>query len=287
MPDDGAGGDAALSPVHPTGDALWDDWDTPPRVPSAPVLHLDGFDGPIDLLLDLVERQRLDLGRISIAALAEQFVAALARLARQVPIERRADWLVIASHLVLLRARLLFPATQAAAEAAERDAREEIARLDALRCARALAAWLQARPQLGQDFFTRPPRGPDPQIASYIALMEACLPVLREPDDQPATALVYRPAIPDLYRIPDALRRMRALLAAMKEPRPLEDFWPAVPAEKRDKRPFVRSMVASTLVAALELCRDGLVWLEQVEGLGGIMVSPRMTNTAEVGGRSV
>ena len=56
MPDDGAGGDAALSPVRPTGDALWDDWDTPPRVPSEPVLHLDGFDGPIDLLLDLTER---------------------------------------------------------------------------------------------------------------------------------------------------------------------------------------------------------------------------------------
>ena len=105
MPDDRAGGDAALSPGRPTGDALWDDWDLPPRVPSAPVLHLDGFDGPIDLLLDLAERQRLDLGRMSLVDLVDQFVAASAQLAAHVPIERRADWLVMAAHLVLLRAR--------------------------------------------------------------------------------------------------------------------------------------------------------------------------------------
>ena len=78
MPDDGAGGDAARSLVRPAGDALWDDWDVPPRLPSAPVVHVDGFDGPIDLLLDLVERQRLDLGRISLVDLVDQFVAAAA-----------------------------------------------------------------------------------------------------------------------------------------------------------------------------------------------------------------
>ena len=52
----------------------------PPRVPATPELHLDGFDGPIDLLLELAEQQRIDLGRVSIVDLAEQFVAALARL---------------------------------------------------------------------------------------------------------------------------------------------------------------------------------------------------------------
>jgi segregation and condensation protein A len=89
MPDHGAGGDTALSPDRPTGDALWDDWDTPPRVPSAPVLHLDGFDGPIDLLLDLAERQRLDLGRILLVALVDQFVAASVQLAALVQIADR------------------------------------------------------------------------------------------------------------------------------------------------------------------------------------------------------
>ena len=111
MPDDSA---AAHPPpdaptAAPRGDPLWDDWDTPPRVPTIPVLHLDGFDGPMDLLLDLAERQRIDLGRISVVALVEQFVAAMDRLTTQVPVERRADWVVVATRLVLLRSQLMFP----------------------------------------------------------------------------------------------------------------------------------------------------------------------------------
>ncbi len=65
------------------------------------------------------------------------------------PIERRADWLVLATRLVLLRARLMFPGSPAAAEAAARDATTELQRLDDLQFARAAGAWLQARPQLG------------------------------------------------------------------------------------------------------------------------------------------
>ena len=105
----GAGEGTRPAPDVVTGDPLWDDWTVAPRVPRAPALHLDGFDGPIDLLLDLAEHQRIDLGRVSIVHLAEQFVAALARLGSHVPIERRADWVVMASRLVLLRSRLLFP----------------------------------------------------------------------------------------------------------------------------------------------------------------------------------
>jgi segregation and condensation protein A len=274
MPDRGVGDDVALSPALPTGDALWDDWDVPPRVPSAPVLHLDGFDGPIDLLLDLAERQRLDLGRISLVALVDQFVNASARLAPHVTIERRADWLVMATRLVLLRSRLLFPATPEAAEAAEREAAREVARLEDLRFIRAAASWLQARPQLGHDVFARSPPGPDPQVSSYMALMEACLTVLRGQDEQrPDEEAVYCPAIPDLFRIPEALLRMRALVAKMTEPRPLADFWPEVPEQRRAEIAVVRSAVASTFVAALELCRRGIVALDQTQSFGVIVAS--------------
>lgn len=109
MPDDS---DAATRPPDASlpQDPLWDDWDTSPRVPAIPVLHLDGFDGPMDLLLDLAERQRIDLGRISILALVEQFVAAFGSVTVHVPAERRADWVVVATRLVLLRSQLLCPA---------------------------------------------------------------------------------------------------------------------------------------------------------------------------------
>jgi segregation and condensation protein A len=103
----------------------------------------------MDLLLDLAERQRIDLGRMSILALAEQFVAAMGQLGDRVAIERRADWLVMATRLVLLRSRLLFPESPAAAAAAERDAASELRRIDDLAGLRAAAVWLGARPVLG------------------------------------------------------------------------------------------------------------------------------------------
>ena len=136
-----------------SGHAMWDDWSVPPRVPSIPVLHLEGFNGPMDLLLDLAERQRIDLGRMSVQALAEQFVTALERLVGRVALEQRADWLVLATRLVLLRSRLLFPASPEEAATAERDAAVELRRLDELAFVRVAASWLQGRPQLGIDVF--------------------------------------------------------------------------------------------------------------------------------------
>jgi segregation and condensation protein A len=114
-----------------------------------PVLHLDGFDGPMDLLLELAERQRVDFGRMSVLDLADQFVAAMEHLVGRVPIERRADWLVLATRLVLLRSRLLFPASPEEAVEAEQEADAEVRRVEGLAFVRAAAAWLSARPQLG------------------------------------------------------------------------------------------------------------------------------------------
>ena len=111
-----------LEPLTEGADPLWDDWDTPLQAPKTPVFHLDGFEGPMDLLLDLAERQRIDLGQLSFADLAGQFVAECEGRLRGMPLERRADWLVMAARLLLLRSRLLFPADAAAAAEAGRDA---------------------------------------------------------------------------------------------------------------------------------------------------------------------
>jgi segregation and condensation protein A len=260
----------------PTGeDRLWDDWDTPLRVPSMPVLHLDGFDGPMDLLLDLAERQRIDLGRISVRALAEQFVTEMERVAAHVPVERRADWLVLATRLVLLHSRLLFPANHEEAAAAERDAAREVDRLEEIQFVRAAAAWLQARPQLGQEVFARPSSGPDPHVASYMALLEACLTVLRG-DGARATdeVSVYRPAFPELFRVPDAIVRMRSLLAVLSGPVQLREFYPRMPVRAGDGELIARSAVSSTFLAALELARGRELALRQDGAFGPIGVEP-------------
>jgi segregation and condensation protein A len=275
MPDDGAA-TAQPSPERPTGDPLWDDWETPPRVPAIPVLHLDGFDGPMDLLLDLAERQRIDLGRISVLALVEQFVAAMERLTAQVPVERRADWVVVATRLVLLRSKLLFPPSPEAVAEAEREAAHEIERLDALRFVRAAASWLQVRPQLGHDVFARPRSGPDPRVASYMALMEACLTVLREArEGEPDEAVaVYRPPIPDLFRVPDAIVRMRTRLAEVADVEPFAAFLPPMPRIIANRELVARSAVSSTFMAALELARGAELALAQDTAFQSIFVIP-------------
>lgn len=248
-----------------------DDWELLPLVPSMPVLHLDGFDGPMDLLLDLAEQQRIDLGRMSVQVLAEQFVAAMERLVGRVPLERRADWLVLASRLVLLRSRLLFPANPEEEVSAERDAAAELRRLDTLAFLRAAASWLQRRPQLGIDVFARPPSGAPKRDGGYVALMEACLVVLEGRARRPDVAEpVYRPALPDLWRVPDALARIRVTLAEHPEGGALTRFLPPIPADDAHRPLKARAALASTFVAGLELARTGAAEAAQDEAFGTI-----------------
>jgi segregation and condensation protein A len=238
-------------------DSLWDDWDTPPRVPSTPEMHLVGFDGPLDLLLDLAERERIDLSRISVTDMVDQFVAAMARYEGHVPLERRADWLNLAARLLLLRSRLLLPKSPEAEKAALGEAERDRGRLQNLQFLRAASAWLDARPQLGRDVFARPTRERDPRVSSYMRLMEACLSVLEleEAREQPAFDEAYTPAVQVLFRISDALARVRARLAGSGAPIKLTDFLPRVPEAVVDRELLARSAVSSTFVASLELAR--------------------------------
>lgn len=244
-------------------DPIWDNWETPPRVPTVPVLHLDGFDGPMDVLLDLAERQRIDFGRMSVSALATQFAAALEQFAEKVPIERRADWLVLATRLVLLRARLLFPNTTEAAAEAEREEAKELRRIDDRIAMRAAVAWLQGRPQLGFDVFGRPQPALKPSEGGYVALMEACLTVLQivrqEAQEEPRS----RPFSPKLWRIADALDRIKLLLAEHPEGANLLSFLPQPEPEKSPLPIKVRAAIASTFAASLELSKQQALAIEQ------------------------
>ena len=273
-PAGGAAGSGAAN-QGAESDPLWDEAEAPLQVDPVPVLHLDGFDGPMDLLLDLAERQRIDLGRLSIVALIAQFIAASERLIATVPIERRADWLVLATRLVLLRSRLLFPVSKDAAQAAEQEAAREVARLHEMQFIRAAVAWMERLPQLGRDVFARPAPGPDPRAVAYMDFMEACLTVLRGRAEQPAETLLYRPALSRLVRVADALARLRPLVARMTEPRPLHALLPRLVEAVQEDRLVRRSAIAATFGAALELCRDEVISLEQPEPFRTVTVAPR------------
>ncbi len=285
MPDPAAASPAAtadtVGPLQadPIGDPLWDDWNTPLRTPEEPVLHLDGFDGPLGLLLELAERHRLDLGRVSPRALAEQFVAELEGRLRAVPIERRADWHVVAARLTLLRSRLLLPTPPAAAAEAGRDAAAERRQRGERGVMQAAAAWLDARPVLGRDVFTRPGKR-DPRTESYMALMEACLTVLRGRDGRPEEAPVYRPVMLGLWRVADAMARVRAVLAEHPDGGELAVFVPAIPAGDPDRPLKARAGVASTLLAGLELARSGEAALDQPAAFGPVSLSAAVPTAA-------
>lgn len=105
--------------------------------------------------------------------------------------------------------------------------------------------------------------------------------VLRGRAEKPAEAPVYRPALAPLFRISEALTRLRPLIAAMTGPQPLHAFLPRLAGGVKDDPLVRRSAVAATFVAALELCRDEVIGLQQVEPSGLITLVPKRKNAIE------
>jgi segregation and condensation protein A len=232
------------------------------------VLRLDGFEGPLDLLLDLARAQKVDLAKISILALVEQYLAVIEG-ARRVRLELAADWLVMAAWLAWLKSRLLVP-EGADAEEGELAADVLAARLRDLSAIRAAAVWLGARPQLGQDVFARGAPEDHTEIdRSRLALdlgslVRAYLQAMR----RRVRIGHYQPRQLTLWSVKDALQRLGTLVGSLPDWTNLDRFLPdslGGPLERR-------AALASTLLAGLELARGGMVRLRQEHEFGPILV---------------
>ncbi len=244
---------------------------------GAPALRLGAYEGPLDLLLELARAQRVDLAQISVAILAEQFEAVVAAAIEQraVPLPRLADWLIMAAWLTLLRSRLLLPAAAVESIEAEREAAGLRRRLADREWASRLADWLERRPQLGRQVFAWGQADRDtativgaPPLADTAELLRACLRLLVLPHRD----RVYRPRPPPLWRVPDALERMRELLPTIGEGADLASFLPTQSEERARSKLQRRAALASTLMAGLELGRDGAATLHQTEPFGIVVV---------------
>lgn len=248
------------------------------RPPDSLVLHLEGFDGPLDLLLELARAQKVDLAKISILSLVEQYLVVIEG-ARRVRLELAADWLVMAAWLTWLKSRLLLPADALGAEEAE-DAAEILAlRLRDLSAIRAAAGWLGARPQLGQEVFARGAPEDHTEIdrsrlsLDLNALVRAYLGAVR----RGTRSRRYQPRPLTLWTVQDALHRLGALLGTLPDWTSLERFLPehlGGPTERR-------AALASTLLASLEMARGGAVRLQQDEQFGPILVRRRQEGVKE------
>lgn len=233
------------------------------------VVHLDGFDGPLDLLLELARGQKLDIARISILSLVDQYLAVIEG-AREVRLELAADWLVMAAWLTWLKSRLLLPAGSAALEEAELAAEVLASRLRDLQAIRAGAAWLGARPQLGHEVFARgAPEALTETDRSRLALdlpslVRGYLLAMR----RGAGTRTYKPAVVTLWTIQDALARLADLVGSLPDWTVLERFLPEAIGTALERR----AAVASTLVAGLEMARHGSLRLRQEEQFGPILL---------------
>jgi segregation and condensation protein A len=251
---------------------------------TAPMLRLDGFEGPLDLLLELARAQKVDLARISILHLVEQYLA-IVESARRIRLELAADWLVMAAWLAWLKSRLLLPAEDGESVDAEEAAELLQARLLELARIGEAAKWLAARPQLGRDVFARGEREDLTEIdrsglvLDLPQLMGAYMAVMR----RGARKRVYQPRRLQFWTVQDALARLHRLLGTDSVPGPgwcdlgtfLPESGPGLDGMDDDERARLRrAAMAGTLIAGLELARSGSIELRQDEQFGRIMLRP-------------
>lgn len=232
----------------------------PQAVPPADVLtvSVEGWEGPLDLLLALARTQKVDLREISILDLTEQYLAYVDG-ARQLKLELAADYLVMAAWLAYLKSAMLLPR-----EAQPEPNPEELAlrlqlRLQRLHAMRESGARLMARDRIGRDVFVR--RKPEGLRMVRKAQWQASLYELIQAYGQiraRTQPVVHMVAVRPVMTLDEAIRRVSALVGAAIDWTALESFLP----EGQDAA-MRRSALASSFVAALELAKQGQLEIRQ------------------------
>ena len=247
---------------------------------EALIVDIEGYEGPLHVLLALARSQKVDLLKLSVTRLAEQYLS-FVQQARQLRFGLAADYLVMAAWLTYLKSRLLLPKTErpkADEPLAEELAAQlafRLAKLDAMRRA---AEALKDRPQLGRDVFTRG----DPQAIQIIpssrlegdlyGLMSAYIAQRRRDHGRS-----YTPATPKTYPLEDARSRLRNMLPDLSRWTSLEGVAPGQVGmgHVAGEGPSRASYVASTLSASLELVREGVLEARQLEAFADLYLRAR------------
>jgi segregation and condensation protein A len=245
---------------------------------AALVIDIDGYEGPLHVLLALARNQKVDLLQLSITRLAEQYLA-FVQQARRVRFSLAADYLVMAAWLAYLKSRLLLPKPERAR--AEEPPAEEMAaqlafRLAKLDVMRQAVEALKDRPLLKRDVFTRG----DPDAVRIVSstrlegdlysLMSAYITQRRK---EHSRHYAVRP--PTAYPLEDARDRLRSLLPRLDDWTPLNTVAPIERYLDEDEGPSPASYMASTLAASLELVKEGVLEARQLEAFSDIYLRTR------------
>jgi segregation and condensation protein A len=244
------------------------------------VVDVDGFEGPLDLLLVLARQQKVDLARISILALADQYLAFIEQ-ARKLRLELAADYLVMAAWLAYLKSRLLLPEAHAPeGQSAEEMATALALRLKRLEAIRAVAEQMFARPQLDRDVFRRGQPEPIAHIKrpQWSASLYDLLSAYAQQRQRHALATV-RVAKRTGWSLAEAREALERLIGQSADWSRLDEFLIAYVVEPS----LAPTVLASSFASALELVREGLIEVHQHAAFAPLYVRKRQDAPAQNG----
>ncbi len=236
------------------------------------VVDLDGYEGPLDVLLGLAREQKVDLARISILQLADQYIAFIEQ-AHELRLEIAADYLVMAAWLAYLKSRLLLPAPDDPEDPSGEELAAALAwQLRQLEAMREAGEQLMVRPMLGRDVFARgAPEGVRVIRHSVFELEFHDLLSAYADQKRRAARGHLTVAASGLYSMDRAMKRLTRLLGGVKDWRTLASFLPTGLSDTL----VLRSAVAATLMASLELVNQGRLTIRQSEPFAPLYLKPQ------------
>ncbi len=235
------------------------------------------FEGPLQLLLELARAKKIDVAKVSVGELADQYLAFIAE-ARAANMEIAGDYLVMAAWLALLKSRMLIPKPQLAPDEPDPDQLAAALRLKLMRLetARGAAKRLDETPQLGRDVFLN--GQPTPTVLTTKTAWRADLyELLNAYCGERAKSVrkrAYRAQVRRAYPLETARKKLEQALARLEDWRAIDSLAPAE-AETGPDAPPRESYLASTFGAALELARERKAELRQAEAFAPLFVRGR------------
>jgi segregation and condensation protein A len=236
------------------------------------VVDVEGFEGPLDLLLALARQQKVDLAKISILALADQYLAFIEE-ARKLRLELAADYLVMAAWLAYLKSRLLLPDVNSPEGQSAEDMAVALAlRLKRLEAIRGVAQRLFERPQLDRDVFLRGQPEPIAHIKrpQWSATLYDLLSAYAQQRQKSALAHV-RLAKRSVWSLAEAREMLERLIGQSPDWTRLDEYLISFVVEPS----LVPTVFASSFASSLELVREGLMEVHQQEAFAPIYVRKR------------
>ncbi|MGM4886150.1 segregation and condensation protein A [Tardiphaga sp. 20_F10_N6_6] len=244
------------------------------------VVDVEGYEGPLDLLLALARQQKVDLHKISILALADQYLLFI-EAARKIRLELAADYLVMAAWLAFLKSRLLLPDTTVPGEgpSAEDMATALANRLRRLEAIREASNRLMTRPQLNRDIF---PRGVPESIAEvkhprFTATLYDLLSAYATQRQARVLTRVHL-AKRTVWSLSEARASLERLVGMAEDWSRLDEYLLAYVADPAQRA----TVMASSFAAALELVREGTLDLSQKEAFAPLYFRKHIAQPVQV-----